>query len=322
MRTSSFDMVASPRVAMWEQTASMSRAPTVRYKLRAAASGSTASTTPARRALRADDGAAGFWLRRHVVSGIVGIVLGSSIGGALAWRSVVTEARVTVTDAQRSGAHGPASSQPPSAQASSPTDPAVASLASPSAAPPPSTSSAPADRHAALVVQIRDLLVRFLSWSDEHPGARCPDPAALGAAALDPWGRALRIVCSDQPPDQIAGALSFGPDGVPGTRDDVASWTLGPEVTDLVRGPRWGSTRRLRPSARPRHRPPDQASHPTQPTVPGAPHATAPVATSGTGPGTVPAGVPDASPRPDPKPPVGAGSGSSKPEGDGIPDRR
>ena len=79
---------------------------------------------------------------------------------------------------------------------------------------------------------------RFAAWSHDHPGAPCPDAAALGAPG-DPWGHPLAITCTDQPGDQIVGAISAGPDGQPGTADDIASWQLGRDVTDLVRGARW-----------------------------------------------------------------------------------
>jgi TonB family protein len=77
-----------------------------------------------------------------------------------------------------------------------------------------------------------------VTWSKDHSGAPCPDAAALGAPN-DPWGHPLQVTCTDQPGNQIVGVMSAGPDGDPGTTDDVASWQLGNEVTDLVRGPRW-----------------------------------------------------------------------------------
>ena len=142
------------------------------------------------------------------------------------------------------------------------------------------------------MAQIEDALVRFVAWSQAHPGARCPDAASLGAAALDPWGQPLQIVCADQPADQIAGVLSYGPDGEPGTRDDVVSWTLGPDVTALARGPRWGA---------------QLAAGSTHAAAPG-PHA----------PGhRTPAGGP-----PRARPPASAGAGSNDTDGDGIPDHR
>jgi Caspase domain len=85
---------------------------------------------------------------------------------------------------------------------------------------------------------IKDALMRFVAWSRSHPHAACPDAAALGVPD-DPWGHPLALTCTEQPADQIAGAVSAGPDGRPGTADDIASWQLDHEVSDLVRGARW-----------------------------------------------------------------------------------
>ena len=143
----------------------------------------------------------------------------------------------------------------------------------------------------AAIEQIHDALRRFVSWSHGHTGARCPDAAALGAQP-DPWGHALRITCTDQPADQIAGVVSAGPDGVAGTRDDIESWALGDAVTDPVRGPRWRSnrtgTRRSAGGATAAAPPPPPPASTTQPR----------------------------------KPPASPGAGSSDNDGDGIPDRR
>jgi hypothetical protein len=93
-----------------------------------------------------------------------------------------------------------------------------------------------------LVVQMQAVLARVAEWLRSHPGAPCPDAALLGIAALDPWGRPIELTCTDQPGDQIMGAISAGPDGIPGNNDDVKSWNLGPGVTQLVQGTRWKST--------------------------------------------------------------------------------
>lgn len=99
----------------------------------------------------------------------------------------------------------------------------------------------PPDPHILLARQMRAVLTRFAEWSRGHAGAPCPDAEALGMIGLDPWGHAIELTCTDQPADQSAGAISAGPDGIAGSADDVASWTLGREVTDLVRGARWTS---------------------------------------------------------------------------------
>jgi hypothetical protein len=106
--------------------------------------------------------------------------------------------------------------------------PAAASLPRP-ALPEPAAQVAPI---------VKDALARFVAWAHDHPGAPCPDAAILGAPD-DPWGHPLAITCTDQPGDEIAGAISVGPDSRRGTADDIASWQLGPDVTDLVHGERW-----------------------------------------------------------------------------------
>jgi pilus assembly protein FimV len=263
--------------------------------------------------------------RLGLIVGASAIVVGGAIGSALALRMAPASASPrgrSPTEASaaspRTGAQVPSA---PAVESTTGTPPAaVAPGATSSTGPgaPPSAAGAPgADRpaaaapslavappspetRAALVAQIKDTLRRFVAWSHAHPGARCPDAAALGAA-LDPWGRPLQIVCSDQPADQVAGVLSYGPDGEPGTRDDVVSWALGADVTDLARGPRWSASRGMadamgtggRHGARPGPR--TNASNPP----PGvAPRATAPL----------PA-----------RPPA---AGSNDTDGDGIPDRR
>ena len=95
--------------------------------------------------------------------------------------------------------------------------------------------------HASLATQMSTVLTRFVGWARDHAGAPCPELATLGLAAHDPWGHDLALTCTDQPADQIVGLLSAGPDGVLGTDDDIASWTLGPGVTSVVRGARWKS---------------------------------------------------------------------------------
>jgi hypothetical protein len=107
------------------------------------------------------------------------------------------------------------------------------------AAPQPEATTTPEQ---ALTGRMQTVLERFVAWSRDHAGAPCPDLAALDVSdrdAQDPWGHTIRITCTDQPGDQIVGAISVGPDGVMGTADDVASWRLSSEVTSLVHGPRW-----------------------------------------------------------------------------------
>jgi hypothetical protein len=41
----------------------------------------------------------------------------------------------------------------------------------------------------------------------------------------------------------MIGIVSAGPDGKLGTDDDVASWQMGHEITDVLRGARWSATK-------------------------------------------------------------------------------
>lgn len=246
------------------------------------------------------------------------VIAGSTIGGILALRAEPTSsASAAPSPLPRAASAAPSRSAassapprspdiaPPSSAASSapPRSPAVAPPSSAAVGAPGSpaarTASPPAppsDLRVAAVAQIKDALTRFVAWSHDHPGARCPDAAALGVA-LDPWGHALRITCTDQPADQMAGAVSAGPDGVAGTRDDVESWTLGADVIDPIRGPRWATSRTSRRTTA-------QGAKP-------APPATAPT----TGASTSAAAPPGAT-----KPSTGSAAGSN--DNDGIPDRR
>lgn len=253
------------------------------------------------------------WL--GLIVGASAIVVGGGIGSALALRMEPARGRSATevsAGSPRTGAQAPAT---PGAAPSTGTPPAAVAPGATSSAGPGAPASAagaaasPAavppspEAHAALVAQVKDTLRRFVAWSHAHPGARCPDAAALGAT-LDPWGQPLRIVCSDQPADQVAGVLSYGPDGQPGTRDDVVSWALGADVTDLARGPRWSASRGMVTPGGGRHggaRPGPRANASYPPLATGArPPATAPL----------------------PSRPPAAGAGSSDTDGDGIPDRR
>jgi hypothetical protein len=101
------------------------------------------------------------------------------------------------------------------------------------------SGTAQTDSASDMNARVRSVLDTFVTWSDGHKGAACPDAATIGTTADDPWKHPFRITCTDQPADQIVGVVSSGPDGVPGTADDVASWQLGPDLTKLVQGPRW-----------------------------------------------------------------------------------
>jgi serine/threonine protein kinase len=82
-------------------------------------------------------------------------------------------------------------------------------------------------------VRIKEAFAKFTTWSHDHAGAPCPDASLLG---LEP---SFHVTCLDQPGDQIIGLVTDGPDGIANTADDIASWRLGRDVTELVRGPRW-----------------------------------------------------------------------------------
>ena len=73
----------------------------------------------------------------------------------------------------------------------------------------------------------------FSEWGRAHPGAPCPGgiedlmPYAGGKSVNDPWGHPYRMYCGAGLPRGVEGALavaSDGPDGKPGTDDDVRSW--------------------------------------------------------------------------------------------------
>jgi hypothetical protein len=199
------------------------------------------------------------------------ILFGSTIGGTLALRAEPAPSKRAAVQPAGGGA-GAAPSNPAGDSSASINRPAASSTSNPgggtatnaaggaaTANPVAANSASPAPAgvatvetaaRAAAVGQISDALRRFVSWSRSHPGARCPEAVALGAPP-DPWGHALRVTCTDQPADQIAGVVSAGPDGVAGTRDDIESWTLGTAVTDLARGPRWRARRSGSPQPAP-----------------------------------------------------------------------
>jgi len=102
-----------------------------------------------------------------------------------------------------------------------------------------SSSPSPSPRSDELAASMQRALTIVIAWSRTHAGAPCPTFAALGPAVNDPWGNPLEITCTDQPASQIVGVISAGPDGALGTQDDVGSWQLGRDITDIVRGARW-----------------------------------------------------------------------------------
>jgi serine/threonine-protein kinase len=115
--------------------------------------------------------------------------------------------------------------------------PAPAPPSPPPPAPPP--TPAKPDPSAVLAARMKAVIGQFSAWSSAHTGAPCPDVALLGGDGNDPWGHPFALTCTGQPENQIVGLISAGPDGVSGNDDDVASWQLGRDVTDLVRGSRW-----------------------------------------------------------------------------------
>jgi serine/threonine-protein kinase len=101
-----------------------------------------------------------------------------------------------------------------------------------------SAPQTPPDTAQDTAAEMKLLLEHFVAWARDHAGAPCPEASTLGAST-DGWGHPYRITCSEQPRDQIIGVISAGLDGVFETTDDIRSWNLGHEVTDVVRGSRW-----------------------------------------------------------------------------------
>ena len=123
-------------------------------------------------------------------------------------------------------------------------------------------------------LKMRTALTAFTRWSPSHVGAPCPSAGELVGDPHeidDPWGHAMAITCTDQPAGQIIGVVSQGPDGAPGTGDDVASWRLGADVTGIVSGPRWvaqAASGSARGSPTVVETPAPIAKHPTRPPRP------------------------------------------------------
>ncbi len=57
----------------------------------------------------------------------------------------------------------------------------------------------------------------------------------------------MTITCSEQPGTQIIGIVSSGPDGAPGTDDDVSSWSIDRDLATSLRGPRWRTDVAIKP---------------------------------------------------------------------------
>jgi hypothetical protein len=233
--------------------------------------------------------------RTTLIAVLGAIVVGSTGGGLAALHFTSPRPRAAQVAAQPTPA--------PGSSAAVISDAAVAGPDAPVISPPTA--------HASLTTQMSAVLTRFAAWSREHAGAPCPDLATLGLAAHDPWSHDLTLTCTDQPADQVVGVLSPGPDGVIGTDDDVPSWTLGPSVTSLVRGPRWKSAPAplaTRPPPRRRIAPSTPAAH-----TPGTALDQAPVVAP-PAPPTRSTAAPPAPPKPEPSP--------VDPTGDDIPARR
>jgi hypothetical protein len=93
--------------------------------------------------------------------------------------------------------------------------------------------------------QLEAALDALARWASTHAGAPCPTPDALGLAK-DPWAHPLRVTCTQQPADQLAGVTSAGPDGAFGTADDVVSWRLA-DAAKKVHGSRWAQAQTAPP---------------------------------------------------------------------------
>ncbi len=129
-------------------------------------------------------------------------------------------------------------------RSTSPTTPMSAPIPRAPAKSTPTTTPLPPESPTDLATdRIKAAATAFRSWAASHAQAPCPNHGELDAlvagGVLDPWGHELTVTCIDQPADQIIGITSSGPDGVLGDRDDLASWSLGPEITELLRGGRW-----------------------------------------------------------------------------------
>jgi len=139
--------------------------------------------------------------------------------------------------------------------------------AAPPPAPAPAAPAAAPDPNVELAKQMKGVLARFVEWSHSHAGAPCPKSSVLGASVQDPWGHPIELTCTDQPANQIIGAISAGPDGALGTQDDVGSWQLGRDVTDAVHGTRWVAAAVRPATSRPTSKPAPGPARPPGPAV-------------------------------------------------------
>ncbi len=163
------------------------------------------------------------------------IIAGLGVAAAGVAAVLVMQGRASDADKQVAGDEAPA----PTPEDHLPTTgSAIAAKPSPESPPP---RPEPPDPKAETSTRMKSLLASLVAWTRDHEGRPCPDAAALGVTTDDPWGRPFKITCSDQPDDQIAGAMSAGPDGAFGTTDDILSWQLGPDVTNVVHGARWAA---------------------------------------------------------------------------------
>ncbi|MEO7732864.1 MAG: protein kinase [Kofleriaceae bacterium] len=175
---------------------------------------------------------------RGLVIGVVAVLV---VGGGIAALAVPGGGNKPAV-ASHGSAGEPTASPPVVAPPVVPTPLPVVPAPPPRVAPPPKVEP-PTDPSVALAGQMTAVLTSFVAWSKSHAGAACPTASALGPAVQDPWGHPIEITCADQPANQIIGAVSAGPDGTPGTADDVGSWQLGRDIGDVVRGARWVGAR-------------------------------------------------------------------------------
>jgi len=184
-----------------------------------------------------------------------GVVVVGAIIAVVAINAAKKETTTTASP-EPAPATPPPASQPTTPPPTTPAATTPAPTAAPSPAPQPTTpaptpASSPGpqppvdENRADMVRRVRPIVLGFVKWSATHKGAVCPAAKDLafyvgGASRLqDSWNHAMTITCTDQPAQQMIGVVSAGPDGVTGNRDDVVSWMLGEEITDLLAGPRW-----------------------------------------------------------------------------------